>query len=132
MTLQSEIFKTDVLGRVRIPAERREALLDEFERSGLSGRKFSEMVGVKYQTFASWIQNRRRDRGEYPSTTDTMGAGAAKPMQWLEAVAMAEAPEAKGLCVEFPGGASMRIADKEQAALAALMLRELAGVDRPC
>ena len=30
------VLKTDVLGRVRTPAARREALLDEFERSGLS------------------------------------------------------------------------------------------------
>ena len=30
------IIKTDVLGRIKTPAERREQLLDEFERSGLS------------------------------------------------------------------------------------------------
>jgi hypothetical protein len=54
-TLPEELLKSDVLGRVRTPVDRREALLDEFERSGLTGQKFAALVGVKYQTFASWI-----------------------------------------------------------------------------
>jgi len=48
------ILKTDVLGRVRTPRERREHLLDEFERSGLSGKKFAALAGIKYPTFATW------------------------------------------------------------------------------
>jgi len=48
------ILKTDVLGRVKTPAARREQLLDEFDRSGLNGRKFAE--------FATWAQKRRRQR----------------------------------------------------------------------
>jgi hypothetical protein len=44
------VLKTDVLGRVRTPAVRRESLLDEFERSGLSGQKFAALVGIKYPT----------------------------------------------------------------------------------
>jgi hypothetical protein len=47
-------LKQDVKGRVGTPAERREALLAEFERSGLSGPKFAALAGVKYQTFAWW------------------------------------------------------------------------------
>ena len=43
------ILKTDVLGRVRTPRERREHLLDEFERSGLSGQKFAVLAGIKYR-----------------------------------------------------------------------------------
>ena len=54
----SKILKTDALGRVRTPAARRQQLLDEFEKSGASGAKFAELVGVKYQTFASWMQGR--------------------------------------------------------------------------
>ena len=56
------ILKTDGLGRVRTPRERREQLLDEFERSGMSGVKFAEFVGLKYQTFATWWLQRRRQR----------------------------------------------------------------------
>ena len=37
------ILKTDALGRVKIPAVRREQLLDEFERSGLTRQKFAEL-----------------------------------------------------------------------------------------
>jgi transposase len=60
---EEAILKTDVLGRVRTSRERREHLLDEFERSGLSGQKFAALVGIKYPTFATWAQKRRRQRG---------------------------------------------------------------------
>lgn len=40
-----QVLKTDEKGRIRTPAKRREKLLDEFEQSGLSGRKFAELVG---------------------------------------------------------------------------------------
>jgi len=40
-----EVLKTDTRGRVRVPAERREALLDEFEKSGMSGAKFARLAG---------------------------------------------------------------------------------------
>jgi len=36
--------------------EQRERILDEYERSGLSGAKFAAVYGVKYQTFATWLQ----------------------------------------------------------------------------
>ncbi len=49
------VLKTDVLGRIQTPVARREELVDEFERSGLSGKKFTALVGVKYSTFANWV-----------------------------------------------------------------------------
>jgi DNA-binding transcriptional regulator YiaG len=58
------VIKTDVLGRMKTSAARRESLLDEFERSGLSGAKFAALVGIKYPTFATWTQRRRRVRGK--------------------------------------------------------------------
>ncbi len=57
-----KLLKQDVQGRVRTPVERREQLLEEFGRSGLSGPKFAELVGVKYQTFAGWMHERRKKR----------------------------------------------------------------------
>jgi hypothetical protein len=60
---EGAIIKTDEACRVRIPAVRREQLLDEFERSGLSGLKFAELASIKYQTFATWVQKRRRANG---------------------------------------------------------------------
>ena len=65
-TEETLILKTDVLGRVRMPAERREAILDAFEQSGMSGQAFAKHLGVKYTTFATWIQKRRGERSEYP------------------------------------------------------------------
>lgn len=68
------ILKRDVLGRVTVGTSQREALLNEFERSGLKGVPFARMVGVPYQTFATWIQKRRRARGDYSA------ALAGKPL----------------------------------------------------
>jgi len=56
------LLKMDLLGRVKIPPTRREQLLVEFERSGTSGQMFAELVGVKYQTFATWVQQRKHRR----------------------------------------------------------------------
>src|ERR1044071_3240281 len=55
-----QVLKTDELRRVRTPAARRESLIQECERSGLSGAKFAALTGIKYSTFASWLQKRRR------------------------------------------------------------------------
>ena len=77
------ILKQDVLGRVKTPQVRREQLLDEFERSGLPGLKFAELAGIKYQTFATWAQKRRRQRGDDAAGNVT---AAKKSVQWLEAV----------------------------------------------
>ncbi len=104
------VLKTDVLGRVKTPAQRREQLLDEFERSGLSGSKYAELVGIKYQTFATWLQRRKRARGAYPKVPATRMV-KAESVRWLEAVvqearqAGAGQPEAIVLEVS-EGGAS--------------------------
>src|SRR5579859_440876 len=87
------IIKLDGTGRVRTSAARREGLLAEFDRSGLSGPKFAALAGIKYQTFAGWVQKRRRGQA---------GADApvpAKPVasgRWLEAV-VEQARPATGL-----------------------------------
>ena len=39
------VMKRDVVGRVVTPAAKREELLDEFERSALSGAEFARLVG---------------------------------------------------------------------------------------
>ena len=57
-----KMLKVGVLGRSRGD---REAILDEFERSGLPGTRFAKRHGINYQTFAGWVQKRKRERGEY-------------------------------------------------------------------
>lgn len=132
------VLKTDVLGRVKTGALQREAMLDEFERSGLSGTKFAVVAGVNYQTFASWVQKRRKATGAYRPGAKRSKAGkspklassAMSALGWVEAVvedAKHEAPASmpEVLRVELPGGASLQIANEAQAVLAARLLRAL-------
>jgi len=58
----SEILKSDKLGCVQVPPERREAILDEFERSGMSGIAFARHHGIKYQTLLRLKEDRDRHR----------------------------------------------------------------------
>ena len=129
LTLEDQVLKTDTLGRVKTPVERREALLDEFEGSGMSGVKFAQYIGVKYQTFASWVQMRRRRRSAGASLP-AAGAGSSLPLQWVEAILdggeTAAACEAGALSVQLPGGARLQISDARQTALAARLLQALA------
>ena len=122
------VLKQDVLGRVRTPKARRDQLLDEFERSGLPGLKFAELAGIKYQTFATWVQKRRRQRGDYAAGKLT----SAKPyVQWLEAV-MEPSPGSVVkagvlfLVLHLPGGVRVEISDVKQVEMAAALVRALA------
>jgi hypothetical protein len=129
------ILKTDVLGRVRTPRERREQLLDEFERSGLSGQKFAELAGIKYQTFATWAQKRRRQHGTYPTVGQReIPARVPDKMRWLEAVVEAASGSVVKandslLVLHLPGGVRVEISDLKQVELAAALLRAL---QKPC
>ena len=118
---EAEILKTDKLRRVKTPAARWESLLDEFERSGLSGQEFATLAGIKYQTFATWVQKRRRQK------TGAERVKAGDPVRWLETV-VAAAQNSGGkklavMVVQLPGGARVEVADEKQAVLAAALLR---------
>ena len=118
------ILKQDVLGRVRTPKARREQLLDEFERSGLPGLKFADLVGIKYQTFATWAQKRRRQRGDYAA-----GKLTQQSVQWLEAVVSSPPGVVKTgalfLVLTLPGGVRVEISDVKQVEMAAALVRAL-------
>jgi len=121
------IIKTDVLGRIKTPAARREQLLDEFERSGLSGCKFAELAGIKYSTFATWGQKRRRARGT--SAALKTPTRSAEQVRWLEAVVQ-EAQESKAglkesIVLELRGGGRVELSNRKQLPLAAALLGEL-------
>jgi hypothetical protein len=47
-----------MLVRVTLCCKQREAMLDAFVASGMSGQAFALQHGIKIQTFASWIQKR--------------------------------------------------------------------------
>ena len=133
------ILKTDAWGRVRVPVERREALLDEYEKSGLSAKKFALLVGMKHQTFATWATKRRKQRG----VMCTQGSQIQRPveavpeLQWVEAViekdGVTTGQRRDALSVHLPGGARLEIGDSRQVALAAELLRALAAQrELPC
>jgi len=119
-----EILKQDSLGRVRVSEERRKALLEEYERSGMSGQQYAAFVGVKYQTFATWVQKRRRN--ENAAAGEAAAGGGA--MQWVEAVVEKSAGGGV-LVVHLGAGAKMEVGDERGAALAAEVLRQL-GIGR--
>jgi len=120
----SSLIKTDKLGRLCTPPERREMLLDQFEGSGLSAAGFAAMIGIKYQTFAGWRQRRNKRRRSQSASP----AIVPKSVQLVEAVA-APKPEALGgegrLIVHLGGGVRMELSDANQVPLACALLKSL-------
>jgi transposase-like protein len=116
-----EILRRDKRGRVWTKPERREALLEEYGKSGLSGAQFARLSGLKYSTLQNWLQQRRRRRR-------AVEAGSGE-VRLLEAVvesggAMESAVGASvgGLLIELPGGSRMRVETPVQLRLAAELL----------
>ena len=136
MPLPDEVLKTDVLGRVRVKKARRNALLDEFERGGTSAQAFAKAVGIKYQTFASWVQKRRRARQQYPAAVKALPSAPATAGALRLVEAVAEPAVTKGtegtesLIVHLPGGARVEVRDARQAMLAAELLQALSTTRR--
>ena len=114
------VLKTDNVGRVITPRERREEILAEFDRSGMSGLAFASHYGIKYQTFVAWRKKRREGQVGIP----------ANRISLVEAVIAteAEAPVATGgsVQVRLPGGASIEIGNQHEAGLVACLIRNLA------
>lgn len=127
-TLTSEngtILKVDARGRVQTPPERREQLLDEFEKSGLSGAKFAALAGIKYQTFAAWATRRRQQRG-LPSPAPSKKTDSVR---WLEAVVSEAATgPTKALApvkVDLNAGAWVEFSQPHQVSLVVALIRAL-------
>lgn len=109
------LLKQDRLGRVKIPKEKKEAILAEYDRSGMSGQAFAKWAGITYSTFASWIQKRR---GKEVIPAKKVNS------KWVEVVA-SPSPVC-GLTVELAHGAKMIVNDESQAKLAGVLIRSLA------
>ena len=113
------MVRTDARGRMRTSAARREELLGEFQRSGLSATKFAALAGIKYQTFANWWQKRRKEG------LSSVPSKPADAVRWLEAVVQDAQGGASVLIIRLPGGAQAEVADLKQVPLAAALLRAL-------
>lgn len=124
-----ELLKVDSRGRVRVNAKRREALLGEYDRVGLSGPDFAAHYGIKYQTLATWLQKRKRAEA---------AQAAVGKMKWLEVETkssvrtMEPGEKCGGLQVELPGGARLEIENGDQITLAAGLIVALEKAKRPC
>ena len=127
MELGSEILKVDEVGRVRMPPERREAMLGEYDRSGMTGAQFARFVGVRYSTLMYWLQKRRKEAGQ---SEQTVTARQDHP-GWLEARVEGEVPKSENIMVEMGGGVRTLIGNRTQAALAGEVLRAM-GLGRGC
>jgi hypothetical protein len=129
--VDGEIFKRDKMGRVRVSRARREALLNEFERGGTSGAQFADYVGIKYSTFANWLQKRQRRQASGVGIDNQSRALKSKrtaPIRWLETMVEGEGKESRTearLRVHLPGGAHLEITNGPQAGLAAVLLENL-------
>jgi hypothetical protein len=132
---EPEVFKVDRRGRVHVPAARREALLDEYERSGTSAPEFAHLVGVKYATLAGWRAKRQQQRALAGRPVERR-ASAAPALQLFEALvetAPSAAPAGPGLVIELPGGGRAVVSASGQIAWAAELLRLLGQPGgRPC
>jgi transposase len=119
------ILKTDVLGRVYMPKERRETILDAYECSAMSGQAFAAHVGVKYPTLATWLQ-RRRKRDAPTAKGSTPPPPPPLPIALFEAVVESGSTDCEGaLEVETAQGVKFQIRSKADVALAADLLRAL-------
>lgn len=131
MNETTEILKVDTRGRVRTSRENQEKILDELERSGMSGRQFAQHVGVKYPTLMSWAQRRKGER-KNPTGAATDRVKAERPglqtRQWIEAVVE---DGGGNFTVEAGGGLMLKIGNEAEARMAAVILRGL-GYGRPC
>jgi len=112
------VLKTDSRGRVRTPPQQREALLDAFDHSGMSGAAFARLHGIRYPTFASWRQTRNRQRQPAPEFAE------AHPF-FEEVTLSGFGNEGAGLRLALPGGASVTIDRADQFPLVAALLKYL-------
>lgn len=149
-TESGELLKTDVLGRVKVKPEQREKLLDIFEASGMSAQAFAVQHGIIPSTFATWIQKRRRNRGDYQDETIRRklrmpGKSKAQQAQTkssrshalsLVEVKMSHDKDSSAqlppphqspppLEVSLPGGAAVKVSSESQISLLKTLIREL-------
>ena len=133
-----QIVKTDRIGRIKTPRERREALLAEFDQSGMSGAQFARWAGIKYGTFITWVQKRRRKGAPSQAEDKLPPSGTKAEVRWVEAV-MEKAtakksngnPNAGVMIVQGPGGVRLELSEECHVLWAAKLLRHL-DVPGPC
>jgi len=120
MQERSIVLKRDVRGCVRTPLDQREAMVGEFERSGLPGTQFAKLVGMKYSTLMAWVERKRRLRsGRAKEHKRPVFAEAVMASPGAQSVADG------ALVLRLPSGVTIEIKDRGQVSLAADLLKAL-------
>lgn len=86
-------------------------MVDEFEKSGMSGQAFAQLVGMNYQTFATWVQKRRKKTGYYKQVK----AKAGRKVNWLEAVVPIGSAVGGSVVIHLSGGVRVETSDSRGA-----------------
>jgi hypothetical protein len=120
---EQSLIKTDTRGRMHRTPQQREQILDEYERSGLSGPKFAALCGVKYQTFAAWVARRKSRKQAH--VRRRAHPKASTPIRWLEASVQPAAASTTGLLLQLPGGVRAQLLNPSHVPLAAALVRAL-------
>jgi len=126
-----QILSQDAQGRVLVTRERRESLLEEYDRSGMSGVRFAKYIGIKYTTLAYWLKRRRchREREKLLMKAEVGTESGRSSGTWIEAVVDKNGSPARGpagaLRIYFAGGAYCQINSTAEVALAAELLSGL-------
>jgi len=121
MEEDTKLLKRDCLGRVLVPADQKEKMLDAFEASSLSGVEFARKHGVPPKTFRNWIQKRRGKRG---LPLEKKG-GARKSSLNLIEVTPQPPRQSSGLEITLPSGAKVQVSEEGQIPLLKTLMREL-------
>jgi hypothetical protein len=112
-----------------VTPERRDSLLAEYDRSGMSGVRFAKYVGIKYTTLAYWLKRRRCLRERERLKAEAGKEPAKSNGTWIEAVVEKNGSPARGpagaLRIYFAAGAYCQISSTAEVALAAELLGRL-------
>jgi len=111
--VMAEAGKRDERGRRIVNEEERERLLEEYDRSGLTQKKFCKREGINYHTFVTWLGRRRHngkdETSDAPHFQEIMLAPRSSGADLLE--------------VALPGGETVRGYNAESVAKLVELLR---------
>lgn len=130
MTVSTEVVdrgeRRDGLGRVHVPVERQQELVEAYRASGLTRRRFARQEGVRYTTFCTWVQRADKAAGASGAATTRpkragTGLRAAPQISFAEVALPASA--GRGLEVCLTDGTILRGERVEELAALARALR---------
>jgi transposase-like protein len=110
-----QMQKRDRRGRRITSGERRAQLLEAYEHSGMTQAQFARQHGIVYQTFASWVQSRRR-RKAVPASP------GARHFAQVQLAREANAPVVGAVILRARFADGLELSASDAGALAALII----------